>query len=125
MAGGGNPGDPPAGARSLSEVQTAFAAMWDAAVHDLAIHPRPKGKRQGGAGNSTRVDGHETDMYFEANAADEGTLFTFDPATGAIARAAASARHVHSAFDIFLEHPLAYLCHAHAHVSSLHSIRPR
>ena len=103
-AGRGNPGDPPAGARSLSEVQTAFAAMWDAAVHDLAIHPRPKGKRQGGAGNSTRVDGHETDVYFEANAADEGTLLTFDPATGAIARAAASARHVHSAFDIFLEH---------------------
>ena len=77
--------------------------MWDAAVHDLAIHPRPKGKRQGGAGNSTRVDGHETDVFFEANAADEGKLFTFDPATGAIARAA-SAKHVHSAFDIFLEH---------------------
>ena len=102
-AGGGNPGDPPAGARSLSNVQTAFAAMWDAAVHDLAIHPRPKGKRQGGAGNSTRVDGHETEVYFEANAATDGELFTLDPATGAIARGA-SARNVHSAFDIFLEH---------------------
>ena len=102
-AGGGNPGDPPAGARSLSNVQTAFAAMWDAAVHDLAIHPRPKGKRQGGAGNSTRVDGHETEVYFEANAATDGELFTLDPATGAIARGA-SARNAHSAFDIFLEH---------------------
>jgi hypothetical protein len=102
-AGRGNPGDPPAGARSLSGVQAAFAAMWDAAVHDLAIHPRPKGKRQGGAGNSTRVDGHETDVYFEANAADAGVLFNYDPATGNIARAA-SARHMHSAFDIFLEH---------------------
>ena len=48
-AGGGNPGDPPAGARSLSNVQTAFAAMWDAAVHDLAIHPRPKVSRGQGA----------------------------------------------------------------------------
>ena len=77
--------------------------MWDAAVHDLAIHPRPKGKRQGGAGNSTRVDGHETEVYFEANAATDGELFTLDPATGAIARGA-SARNAHSAFDIFLEH---------------------
>ena len=102
-AGGGAAGNPPAGARSLSKVQSAFAAMWDAAVHDLAIHPRAKSKRQSGAGNSTRVDGHETDVYFEANAATEGKLFTFNPATGAISPAE-SAKHAHSAFDIFLEH---------------------
>ena len=46
-AGRGNPGDPPAGARSLSKILSFFGRNWDAAVTAGTIHARPKGGRQG------------------------------------------------------------------------------
>lgn len=82
-AGRGRQGDPPAGARSLSEILAHFGRNWDAAINAGTIHPRPKGGRQKSAGNSTRVDGHE--VFFEADAA-EPTLFEYEPSTGAITK---------------------------------------